>query len=487
MKQLVYFLLFISQFSLSQTLTSVSSFGSNPGALSMYTHIPTGVVGPAPIVVVLHGCTQTAQQAADQTGWNKLADANKFYVIYPEQSILNNNNRCFNWFLSGDQEKNQGENLSIKQMVDYMKANYSIDNSKIFATGLSAGAAMTEILCATYPEVFSGGAVMAGGPYKSATTVFEASSAMSGFVNKTPSEWSTLVFAENPGYSGNYPKMAFFHGTADPVVNINNLSESVEQWTAVHQTDQTTEASISNYNGITGITMNSYHTSPGNEVVRTYTINSFGHAISLDTGACLQQGGQTATYAYDINFHSTWHAAHFFGLVDTTATTLTISGPTIVSTNQTNVNYSVSSNTGSTYNWFIPSNAAIASGQGTNSINVNFGLGSILLSVSETMSSGCLNGPESIWVDMCTCNGLEDEQNNLVKIFINDNKTIFIKNIKVKNTSIKIYNLLGSEIFRQITSDESVSLQLPETVSEGVYIIEVSSITNLINKKIIIR
>ncbi|MBK6834415.1 MAG: hypothetical protein IPG89_09130 [Bacteroidetes bacterium] len=105
MKNLLLFFFFSSQICFAQTLTNIPSFGTNPGNLSMHIYQPNGIVGSAPIVVVLHGCTQTAQQAADQTGWNKLADVNKFYVVYPEQSIFNNSNRCFNWFLSGDQEK----------------------------------------------------------------------------------------------------------------------------------------------------------------------------------------------------------------------------------------------------------------------------------------------------------------------------------------------------------------------------------------------
>lgn len=490
MKNLVLIIISIVQVSFGQTLTGVSSFGTNPGNLNMYFYAPSGILPGAPLVVVLHGCTQNAAQASAQTGWNKLADANKFYVVYPEQKAINNVNNCFNWFLGGDQNKNQGENLSIKQMVDYMKLTYTIDTSKVFITGLSAGAAMTEIACATYPEVYAAGAVMAGGPYKSATTAFEASNAMNGLVTKTPADWANLVYAQNPAYTGSYPRMAFFHGTSDMVVNYNNMNESVKQWTAVHQTDQTIDASISNYSGNPFVTMNSYLDANYTEVVRSYPITNFGHAIALDTGSCPQQGGQTATYAYDINFHSTWHAAHFFGLINQTATTLIINGPTGGPPNQTSVPYSVAANATSTFNWAAPATATIASGQGTNSITVDFGNTGGIISVYETMNGGCINGPEELAVNfVCICSGLSETQNNnsSIVVFENNNKHLFVKGITETNTIINVYDVLGKMILHENTSDESVSLQLPSCLSEGIYCVEVLGRNTRVNKKIIIR
>ena len=487
----IFFLLFsLVQISFAQVLTSVSSFGTNPGNLSMYCYVPASITSASPIVVVLHGCTQTAQQAADQTGWNKLADANKFYVVYPEQKLINSSNNCFNWFLAGDQDKNQGENLSIKQMVDYMKANYVVDSSKVFITGLSAGAAMTEIACATYPEVYAAGAVMAGGPYKSATTVVDASIAMSGLVTKIPSDWANLIYAQNPSYTGVYPRMVFFHGTSDVVVNYTNMNESVKQWTAVHQADQTIDASISNYSGNPFVTMNSYLDANYAEVVRSYSITNFGHAIALDTGSCIQQGGQTATYAYDINFHSTWHAAHFFGLMNQTAATLLITGTTGGPPNQTNIAYSVAANTTSTFNWTAPANATITAGQGTNNIMVDFGNTGGIISVYETMNTGCINGPEELAINfVCTCSALPQvhDNNSSIVVYEDENRKLFVKGIKTTNTSIRVYDILGKVVLHENTSDESVSLQLTSYLSEGVYCVEIVSGSNRVNKKIIIK
>ena len=141
-------------------LTQVASIGSNPGALKMYKHVPSGMPADAPLVVALHGCTQSAA-AYEASGWSALANTHKFYVVYPEQQSGNNSNKCFNWFESGDIARGQGEALSIKQMVDKMKADHLVDDKRVFVTGLSAGGAMTALMLATWPDVFAGGAIFA--------------------------------------------------------------------------------------------------------------------------------------------------------------------------------------------------------------------------------------------------------------------------------------------------------------------------------------
>src|SRR5215217_1918688 len=161
-----------------QGLTQVTGFGSNPGNLAMYRHVPTGVPANAPLVVVLHGCTQNAT-GMEASGWTAAANVYKFYVVYPQQSSGNNATSCFNWFEPGDIARGSGEALSIKQMVDAMKAAYSIDASRVYVVGFSAGGYMAPALLATYPDVFSAGAINAGGPYKCATTMNAAFSCMS--------------------------------------------------------------------------------------------------------------------------------------------------------------------------------------------------------------------------------------------------------------------------------------------------------------------
>ena len=309
-------------------LTQVTGFGSNPGNLRMWKHVPGNMPANAPLVVAMHGCTQTAA-AYTNTGWNELAEQLKFYVVYPEQLSANNQNGCFNWFEPGDISRGQGEALSIKQMVDQMKADHSIDGRRVFVTGLSAGAAMTHVMAAAYPDVFSAGAVMAGVPYKCAQTMTDAFSCMSPGSDKTPSAWASLVRGAYSGYSGTYPRMSLWHGTSDYTVKNSNQAEGMEQWTAVHGIDQTADVSET----VAGYPHKVYQDSAGKALVETYDLTGMGHGTAIDPGvkfpgtsvAC----GTAGAYVLDTNICSTWYVARFFGLdnSDTTAPTVALTAP----------------------------------------------------------------------------------------------------------------------------------------------------------------
>jgi poly(hydroxyalkanoate) depolymerase family esterase len=311
-------------------LTQVASFGSNPGNLKMWKHVPANMPANAPLVVAMHGCTQTAS-AYTQVGWNTLAEQLKFYVVYPEQSSSNNQTNCFNWFEPSDTARGQGEALSIKQMVDKMAADHSIDGRRVFVTGLSAGAAMTQVMAATYPDVFAGGAVMAGLPYKCATSMTSGFSCMSPGSDKTPAQWASLVRGAYSGYSGSYPKMSLWHGTSDYTVKNSNQTESMEQWTAVHGIDQTPDVSDT----VEGYPHKVYKNSAGTALVETYDLTGMGHGTAIDpavkfpgtTAAC----GTAGAYVLDTNICSTWYVARFFGLdtsnADTTAPTVSLTAP----------------------------------------------------------------------------------------------------------------------------------------------------------------
>ncbi|MBK7819320.1 MAG: PHB depolymerase family esterase [Sphingobacteriaceae bacterium] len=143
----------------TQILTEIDSFGNNPGNLKFFVHSKTSST-KLPLVVVLHGCGENAKAVSELTGWNKLADINEFIVIYPQQKLVNNPNLCFNWFANRDNEKGKGECESIFEMITFALKKYPIDTSKIFITGLSAGAAMSVVMTATHPELFKCGAIL---------------------------------------------------------------------------------------------------------------------------------------------------------------------------------------------------------------------------------------------------------------------------------------------------------------------------------------
>jgi poly(hydroxyalkanoate) depolymerase family esterase len=308
----------------SASLTQVSSFGSNPGNLTMYKYAPSSASSNAGVVVALHGCTQTASEYASRSGWNELADQYGFYVIYAQQPSSNNQNSCFNWFESGDISRGRGEALSIKQMVDKMKSDYSIDSTRVFVTGLSAGGYMTAAMVAAYPDVFAGGAIMAGGPYKCALGMTAAFQCMSPGPDKSPSQWGSLV-KNAASYSGKYPKISIFQGDGDYTVKSKNATELVEQWTNVHGIDTTPEVN----ENFRGTTHKVYKNAQGEALVEYYLVSGMGHAITVDPGTGEDQGGTTGAYAEDKNIHSSYYAAKFWGLLqsDTQAPVVTVSSP----------------------------------------------------------------------------------------------------------------------------------------------------------------
>lgn len=291
----------------ASALVEVTGFGSNPGGLRMYEYGPSGLGSGAPLVVALHGCTQTA---ADYTkaGWNGFADKQRFWVLYPEQQTSNNQNRCFDWFQSEDISRGSGEALSIKQMVDAMIARHGIDPKRVFVTGLSAGGAMTNVMLAAYPDVFAAGAVMAGLPYACATGMSDAFTCMNPGKNDTPSGWAARVKAAS-SYPGPWPRVSIWHGASDTTVAPANLSYEAAQWTAVHGADQKADLTET----VGPATHAVYTDSSGKAVVETWSIAKMPHGTAVDPSrGC----GAAGAYVLDVGLCSTKHALDFFGLGD---------------------------------------------------------------------------------------------------------------------------------------------------------------------------
>ena len=153
-------LLAASQSAQAAGLTQVTNFGSNPGSLNMYSYLPAGLPSNAPLVVALHGCTQSASDYYTNSGWPKYADLYGFALVFAEQpSTTNPILNCFDWGTPSDDSRGQGEALSIYQMVQYAEAHYGVNPKRIYITGLSAGAGMTADMLADYPDVFAGGSI----------------------------------------------------------------------------------------------------------------------------------------------------------------------------------------------------------------------------------------------------------------------------------------------------------------------------------------
>jgi poly(hydroxyalkanoate) depolymerase family esterase len=292
-------------------LRDLPEFGSNPGALGAKVYIPEGLPPAAPLVVVLHGCTQTAADYDHGSGWSRLAARYGFALLFPEQQRSNNPNLCFNWFVPGNIRRDAGEALSIRQMVETLVTRLGIDRKRIFVTGLSAGGAMTSVMLATYPDVFAGGAIIAGLPYGCATTIPKAFDRMRGHGFPTQRNLQSQIRAASK-HDGPWPTISIWHGTADRTVVPSNATEIVGQWRAVHQL----EAIPTRTDLVDGYPRRVWCDVNGRELIEEYSITGMGHGTPIAvTGP--HSCGTAGPFMLDVGISSTFHIARSWGLTMT--------------------------------------------------------------------------------------------------------------------------------------------------------------------------
>ncbi|MFJ3754797.1 PHB depolymerase family esterase [Streptomyces sp. t99] len=308
-------------------LERVTSFGANPGGLNMYVYRPAALPANAPVVVALHGCTQSAQVYSDNAGLNTFADRHGFLVVYAETTAANNANKCFNWFQPGDTRRGQGEAASIRQMVAHAATAYGTDTGRVQVTGLSAGGAMTSVMLAAYPDVFAAGAVVAGIPYGCGTDVVSAFGCMSPGVDRTPAAWAQAVRDAHPGFAGPWPRVAIWHGDNDATVAPRNADELRDQWTAVHGLGQTPDRTSTI--GPNSTRRSEYLAADGGaSAVEVNRVPGIGHGTPVDPGSGAEQCGATGTQHFIDSICSGYWITRFFGLDGTTTPEPPVDPPT---------------------------------------------------------------------------------------------------------------------------------------------------------------
>lgn len=291
-----------------ERLTTFGKFGSNPGNLLALSYVPQRLDAGAPLVVVLHGCTQSASSYNRGAGWTSAADEHGFALLFPEQQRANNPNLCFNWFSPADANRGRGEALSIIQMVQELCAKHALDPQRVYITGLSAGGAMTAAMLATYPEVFAGGAVIAGLPFGTASTIPEAFEQMRGQPALGPDQLTALVRSAS-NHNGQWPTLSVWHGNSDQTVDVSNAKALVDQWRGLHDVTAAPTATET----VEGQLRRVWRNRDGLEVIEEFVIANMGHGTPIHP-APANAGEAVGPYMLNVGISSTRNVLAFWRL-----------------------------------------------------------------------------------------------------------------------------------------------------------------------------
>ncbi|KAK4182706.1 family 1 putative carbohydrate esterase [Podospora australis] len=237
------------------SLTRIAeNFGPNPRNVGFYIYVPDKLAAKPAVLVNPHWCHGTAQAAFSGSQYATLANQHGFIVIYPNSP--NTADQC--WDVSSKETLTHdggGDSQGIVSMVKWTLNKYNGDASRVFVTGVSSGAMMTQVLLGSYPDVFAAGSAFSGVPFSCFAPTTGSNAGQYGYwnddcakgrVTNTPEGWAAKVKAAYPGYDGWRPKLQLFHGTNDEILDYKNHQEAVKQWAAVLEVGQTPVSVVQN-------------------------------------------------------------------------------------------------------------------------------------------------------------------------------------------------------------------------------------------------
>jgi poly(hydroxyalkanoate) depolymerase family esterase len=259
-------------------LTEVTDFGPNPTGLQMFLYVPKSVLRHPAVLVVAHYCTGSGPAMFAGTEYASLADRDGFVVVYPSAP---RDGHCFDVSSASALTHNgNSDPVGIVSMVRYVERRLHGDANRVFVTGISSGAMLTNVLLGDYPDVFTAGSAMSGVPFGCFATTDGSmwnSQCANGQIIKTPQEWGGLVRGAFPGYRGPRPRMQLWHGTADTILFYPNFGEEVKEWTDVlHTTRAVTDSPRPTW------THTAYTNRFGQVEVDAYSVAGATHNVAFD-------------------------------------------------------------------------------------------------------------------------------------------------------------------------------------------------------------
>jgi len=235
---------------------------------------------PLPLIVMLHGCTQDAEDFAAGTRMNLLAATERFFVLYPEQSRLANPRRCWNWYRAENQRRDRGEPAIIAAIVRNVATRFPVASSSIYVAGISAGGAMALVLGAIYPDLFAAVGVHSGVPYGAGQSLYSGMLAMRG--HGSDPVRSVHAIAASPNLRA--VPLIVLHGGRDRVTRVANAHQIERQWNHLAATasgvDLTESAKEERAADGRNYTRTRWSANGGPALIESLIIEDLGHAWS---------------------------------------------------------------------------------------------------------------------------------------------------------------------------------------------------------------
>jgi poly(hydroxyalkanoate) depolymerase family esterase len=265
---------------------SSGSYTNRAGTLAYELYVPTTyrAGSPMPVVVALHGCTESADSYRQLSGWDAKGQSQGFIALFPQQSSSRNYLTCWNWFQQADMQRGSGEPAIIAGMVNMVERKYTVDTNRVYVAGFSAGGAMANVMAATYPDVFAAVGVGSGCEYNGLPCV--------GYQGPDPTQTGQEAYQAMGKYARVMPAIVF-QGDADQVVAPANAPQIVQEWQVTDNYVLAGSANgpipTSSYSAKSTFgwvptgetyTVSTYPDSHGNDLIEYWSIHGMNHAWS---------------------------------------------------------------------------------------------------------------------------------------------------------------------------------------------------------------